>query len=257
MTRPFVSVLINNYNYGRFLREAIDSALAQSYSPMEVILVDDGSTDNSRAIAASYDSRLTPILKPNRGQASASNVGVAASRGEILCVLDSDDYFYPQKVERIVETFSRLDSSQPIMVHHSLRTYQPDGTGEERQSFGRTRATPLNLAEYARKYRFMYYAAGVTSGIALNRRMADRLFPLPEKSVRLSADELAVRGASLVGELYCHAEHLGVYRVHGANQRFSSARRMSTEYVEALDADLNQELTENNLTGKISYEESM
>jgi glycosyltransferase involved in cell wall biosynthesis len=66
---PFVSILINNYNYGRFLQEAIDSALNQTYSPTEVIVVDDGSTDNSREIIASYGNKIIPVLKENGGQA--------------------------------------------------------------------------------------------------------------------------------------------------------------------------------------------
>jgi glycosyltransferase involved in cell wall biosynthesis len=68
---PLVSILINNYNYGRFLTEAIDSALNQTYSNIEVIVVDDGSTDNSQEIIKSYQDKIIPILKPNGGQASA------------------------------------------------------------------------------------------------------------------------------------------------------------------------------------------
>ncbi|NEQ67311.1 MAG: glycosyltransferase, partial [Symploca sp. SIO2D2] len=60
---PLVSILINNYNYGRFLSEAIDSALKQSYSNIEVIVVDDGSTDNSQEIIKSYGEKIVPILK--------------------------------------------------------------------------------------------------------------------------------------------------------------------------------------------------
>ncbi len=62
-----VSIIINNYNYGRFLKEAIDSALNQTYSNTEVIVVDDGSTDNSHEIIAEYGKQIIPILKENRG----------------------------------------------------------------------------------------------------------------------------------------------------------------------------------------------
>src|SRR6188474_3407037 len=100
-TESLVSVIIDNYNYGRFLREAIDSALGQTYPRVEVI-VDDGSTDDSRAVIAAYGDRVVPVLKENGGQASAFNAGFAASRGELICFLDSDDAFKPEKVAAVV-----------------------------------------------------------------------------------------------------------------------------------------------------------
>ncbi len=90
---PKLSILINNYNYGRFLGEAIDSALAQTYRNIEIIVVDDGSTDNSCEIIAGYGDRIIPILKENGGQASAFNAGFAISTGEWIALLDSDDVF--------------------------------------------------------------------------------------------------------------------------------------------------------------------
>src|SRR5580658_6500060 len=102
---PFVSILINNYNYGRFLGEAVRSAIAQSYWNREIIVVDDGSTDNSLPIAQSFGNMIRLIAKQNGGQASAFNAGFAASRGQIICLLDADDVFLPGKVERIVEVF--------------------------------------------------------------------------------------------------------------------------------------------------------
>jgi len=76
-----VSIIIDNYNYGRFLGEAIDSALAQTYPHVEVIVVDDGSTDNSREVIAKYGDRIIPVLKENGGQASAFNAGLLRPRG--------------------------------------------------------------------------------------------------------------------------------------------------------------------------------
>src|SRR4029078_7561808 len=86
-TRPLVSIIINNYNYAPYLAAAIDSALAQDYGKSELIVVDDGSTDCSQGIIASYGSQLTAIYKQNGGQASALNVGFAASCGEIIIFL--------------------------------------------------------------------------------------------------------------------------------------------------------------------------
>src|SRR5688572_7501809 len=99
---PLVSILINNYNYGRFLRQAIDSALSQTYGNIEVVVVDDGSTDESREIVVNYGERVRPVLKDNGGQASAFNAGFAASRGELIALLDSDDLFVAEKIEKCV-----------------------------------------------------------------------------------------------------------------------------------------------------------
>src|SRR4051812_16040279 len=92
---PWASIIINNYNYGHFLRDAIDSALAQTYPCTEVIVVDDGSTDDSREVIAGYGQRVTAVFKENGGQASAFNAGFAASRGEVVVFLDADDTLLP------------------------------------------------------------------------------------------------------------------------------------------------------------------
>lgn len=107
MDTPLASILICNYNYGQFIRKAIDSALNQTYPHLEVIVVDDGSTDSSQEIIRSYGDRITAIFKENGGQASAFNEGFKRSRGEVIFFLDSDDSFAPQKVEVVVGLFKR------------------------------------------------------------------------------------------------------------------------------------------------------
>jgi len=86
-----VSVLINNYNYREYLAQAIHSAIAQDYQPIEIIAVDDGSTDDSRSIISRYGAKIGAIFQSNSGQASAFNTGVSAARGDIFCFLDVDD----------------------------------------------------------------------------------------------------------------------------------------------------------------------
>src|ERR1035438_2741424 len=79
---PLMSVIIDNYNYGGFVRDAINSALDQTYPNVEVIVVDDGSTDNSREVISSFGNRVISVLKENGGQSSALNAGIARSSGE-------------------------------------------------------------------------------------------------------------------------------------------------------------------------------
>src|SRR6202167_4054060 len=92
---PLVSIIIDNFNYARFIRAAIDSALAQSYAQVEVIVVDDGSTDNSRDVISSYGNRVSAVFKPNGGHASAFNAGFRASRGSIVMFLDAYQALLP------------------------------------------------------------------------------------------------------------------------------------------------------------------
>ena len=102
---PLVSVIIPTYNRGWILEETIDSVLAQNYAPMELIVVDDGSIDDTAAILAGYGSRLEIIRQENRGVSAARNVGVAAARGELIAFLDSDDLWLPGKVAIQVDHF--------------------------------------------------------------------------------------------------------------------------------------------------------
>lgn len=115
MTRPLVSVVIPVFNGERFLRQAIDSALAQTYDAVEVIAVDDGSTDGSPAILASYGDRVRAIRQPNSGVSRARNAGIASARGEFIAFLDQDDWWQPAKLERQAE--SVLSDAEIGLVH--------------------------------------------------------------------------------------------------------------------------------------------
>lgn len=101
--RPLVSVVIPNFNYGQYLGQAIESVLAQGYRPLDVVVVDDGSTDHSRDVLRRYEGRLRVIGQPRQGVSVARNRGVRESRGELVAFLDADDVWLPGKLERQVE----------------------------------------------------------------------------------------------------------------------------------------------------------
>ncbi|HEX8397601.1 MAG TPA: glycosyltransferase [Pyrinomonadaceae bacterium] len=104
MNQPSVSVIIPNYNYGRFLSEAIDSVLAQTYSNIEIVAVDDGSSDNSLEILAEYEKKgIKVVRQKNSGVGAARNTGVKNSSGDLIAFLDADDVWLPQKIEKQVE----------------------------------------------------------------------------------------------------------------------------------------------------------
>jgi glycosyltransferase involved in cell wall biosynthesis len=99
VTPPLVSVVIPTYNYGHCVADAVDSALAQTYPAVEVIVVDDGSTDDTPDRLAKYGDRIRVIRQPNQGLSAARNAGIRAAAGELVALLDSDDAFHPRKLE--------------------------------------------------------------------------------------------------------------------------------------------------------------
>lgn len=104
---PTVSVIIPAFNAGWCVRKAIDSVLAQDYADSEVIVVNDGSTDDTAAVLASYGSAIRLIDQPNGGMSNARNAGIRAARGEFLAFLDSDDWWLPGKLTQQVELLRR------------------------------------------------------------------------------------------------------------------------------------------------------
>ena len=172
-TEILVSIIINNYNYDRFLSEAIDSALSQSYPHTEVIVVDDGSTDNSRKIIASYDNKIIPILQENGKQAVAFNSGFVISKGEIIIFLDSDDYLFPHAVERIAAIWK----PQLAKVHYRLNVVD---TFSQPLGYSCPQGTSLSRGEVWRNLLEVGgYASTPTSGNALNRKALEQVFPIP------------------------------------------------------------------------------
>jgi hypothetical protein len=123
-----VSVVVVNHDYGRFLEAAIDSALAQSHAATEVIVVDDGSTDDSRDRIAGYRDRVVPVFKENGGQASAFNAGFEASRGEFVLFLDADDLLLPAAAETAALS---LSDGEAAKVHWRLWQIDEFGCGPD------------------------------------------------------------------------------------------------------------------------------
>lgn len=226
--RQWASVVVNNYNYGRYLGEAIDSALAETYRPLEVVVVDDGSTDASRDIIASYGDRIIPVLKANGGQGSALNAGLAASRGDVICFLDADDVLLPTAMEHAVECLREPDVTK---VHWPLWEIDADGRRTGRQ----LPTEPLpegDLRAFTIREGPSSSVSSPTSGNAWARRFVERVMPLPEPEYRISADAYLFGLAPGFGPIKRIEEPQGLYRVHGQNNYWGKTfeERMRTNH---------------------------
>ena len=121
-----VSVIIPTYNYGRFISTALQSVLAQTAPPSEVIVVDDGSTDDTRDVVGGFGDRVRYVHQPNSGVCAARNRGVKESSGNIIAFMDADDTMEPASLEKQLELF---DEAGVGLVHCGLRLFDHD-TGE-------------------------------------------------------------------------------------------------------------------------------
>jgi len=120
---PLISVVIPNYNYGRFLGQAIESVLEQTYKHVQLIVVDNESTDNSVEVAMQFGDKLTLIRKPHGGVSSARNLGFSQALGEFICFLDSDDTWLPQK---LASQLVALQSSSAGVVYSGVNLCNQD-----------------------------------------------------------------------------------------------------------------------------------
>ena len=185
MSMPDVSIVINNYNYGRYVGQAIESALAQTHASVEVIVVDDGSTDQSQEIIKSFGTRIKALQQANGGQTSAMNLGLSASSADWVCLLDADDIFLPTKVSRILQ----LAAENPTagMIAHDLQY-----CGESGQPIDY--AKPYIPAEKLVDDRSLVARRGslsvslpATSGLCIRRDVLGKLLPMPSE-MRVGTD---------------------------------------------------------------------
>jgi glycosyltransferase involved in cell wall biosynthesis len=122
---PKVSVVIPTYNYGRFIGEAIESILAQTYPASEIIVVDDGSTDDTEQAAKKFGDKVRYIKKENGGVCSARNVGIKNASGDFVVFFDADDISHPAKIERQLAKFA--EDSEIGLVHCGVRDFDSQG----------------------------------------------------------------------------------------------------------------------------------
>ena len=204
-----LSVVIPCYNYEAFLAPAIESMLANSRPPDEIIVVDDGSRDASAEVALRYP-QVRLVQKTNGGMASALNAGAAAATGDVLVLLDADDLADPGRIEWIERAFA---GSDVCMAWHPLRIVTLDSGYR-----GTLPDVPLPAGDLIPGILARGLTAfAVTSGIAVRRSAFDAVGPIPEDDFRAAAESYLVRTLPFIGRVVACDEPLGTYRSHGGS----------------------------------------
>jgi glycosyltransferase involved in cell wall biosynthesis len=211
VTTPYFSVLIDTYNYGHYVEEAVSSALMQDF-PMderEILVVDDGSTDDTAARLRRFGNAIRYLRKPNGGQASAFNYGFAQARGEAVALLDADDTWLPHKLRRIQEAFEQ--NRDAGMVYHRLHWWNGGNDLAEDRYFI---AVSGRVPESRRA--LLQYPMASTSCLAFRRTALEQLLPVPER-LRSQADAYLTALVIFHAPVVAVGDYLGKYRLHGTN----------------------------------------
>ncbi|HET9727764.1 MAG TPA: glycosyltransferase family 2 protein, partial [Acidimicrobiia bacterium] len=214
-TMKTVDIVIDNYNYARFLRGAIESALAQTHPATRVIVVDDGSTDESRAIVEQYGERVLAVFNDHGGQASAFNTGFMKGSGDVVMFLDADDELLPDTAARVVDALDH----DPRRVKLQFRLEVIDESGRrtgERKPPDHVPMPDGDVREQCLAHPFDM-AWLPTSGMAFPRATLQRVFPLAE-GADVGADWTLQYVVPLFGPVRSEPWIGGRYRVHGANR---------------------------------------
>jgi glycosyltransferase involved in cell wall biosynthesis len=220
------SVIITAYNYARFLPRCLESVLGQSHPADEIIVVDDGSIDQTSEVVSSFPA-VRYIRQNNAGKAAAFNRGFDASKGDLICHLDADDYWLPEKLKRVIEVLSRCEAGG--LTHDSFIVNQNDD-----YLYGSELATEHNLA--TRRFSFwdvlvmcfvyrpgntIAGSLGVANTICVWKEAVADIFPLPAQ-LGLAVDGALLLGAARRGLVYL-PEKLSIYCHHGDNSFVGNA----------------------------------
>jgi glycosyltransferase involved in cell wall biosynthesis len=205
---PLVSVIIPTYNYGRFVAEAVESALAQTYRTIEVIVVDDGSTDGTQAVLSRFAGRIRYLFQENRGLSAARNRGIGAARGEFLGFLDADDLWDPTKIAKQVTLIERSPQVGAVYCEH-IQLHVPSGETKLRRCLPELRGD-IHRALLELK------GIGTPSCVLIRRACFDKVGLFDEELRSVEDWEMWVR-VSRHFEFDYVPEPLVTYRVHGQN----------------------------------------
>jgi glycosyltransferase involved in cell wall biosynthesis len=223
-----VSIAINNHNYERYVEQAVESCLAQTHTDLEIIVIDDGSTDRSWNVIQAFGSRIRAVQTINGGQGAAYNQGFALCTGEFVLFLDSDDVLAPTAIERCVAAIQHNTSK----VQFRLATI--DDSGAPLGGFVPYLMHSGNVEPIVRK--FGHYAGPPASGNLYRRTAIAPYFPMPAILWRRASDTVPFIASAFHGEIVSLDETLGYYRLHKkSNQKIGLLGNMNLSLADGLN----------------------
>ena len=217
-----ISVILSNYNGEKFLRDALESVVNQDYDEYEFIVVDDGSSDDSKGIISDFGEKYSPLVRPfleteNRGQAEGFNKGVSEARGDLVCFIDSDDLWLPDKLKKLI-AFRDFVGSAAFYQHNMYILRDGEQTNE---TYRDSLSTGDVFGYTKRMKRWPTFVA--TSGLAFERRILEKVMPIPSQ-FRTCADGYLTRTAYCHGMVASVFSCWGCYRVHTGNLTYESKK---------------------------------
>ena len=212
--KPLITALVDTYNHERYIEQTLVSVLEQGLSAeeLEIVVVDDGSTDKTPAIIQKFLPRVKHVRKKNGGQASAFNAGFAESRGEIVAILDGDDWWAKEKLRTVAEALEK--NREVAAVGHGYCQYDEErNEGKIRAPAGR-QVLSLESVE-ATRAAIPAWGFLLMGALTVRRRVLERIMPLAEEMVFM-ADTALQAAAMAMGALVLE-EPLFYYRFHAQN----------------------------------------
>lgn len=255
MADVLVTVLISNYNYANFLDQAVQSALDQTYQNLEIIIVDDGSTDGSRSVIEGYQEKVKAVFKENGGQGSAFNLGFQHSSGDIVCILDADDIWLPDKVQAIVDAYLKVDN--PAVLYHRVQNIDVSGNtnGAPWPPY------PVLEGDVSKTVAMAggWWPFPPSTGLSFSRRFLEKVMPMPEPEYRICADTYLADLAPFFGSVVGVEQPLSLFRIHDSNNWSNSAKiqERQAEYHKIRVDTTNQVLLEKGITSKLRLEDNL
>ncbi len=206
-----LSIVITNYNYEEFVGNSIASALSVQWEALEIVVVDDGSTDNSRDVIRGFGDRVTAIFQPNGTQRVACNTGYARSTGDVVMFLDADDMLEPSIATEIAKVW------RPGISKIQFQVARMDGAGHLTGSVSPV-YDPLPTPDLIRHWSrtTTAYPSPPGSGNAYSRTFLDRIFPIGD-ACGAAGDSACIAAAPLFGDVVTIAKPLVRYRIHSRN----------------------------------------